>query len=119
MSHTNTNRRIRLAAGGALATILVLERTVLGLDVVDAAVGGVRRRGQQRDRNGRERGESDADPPGGAGECQHRQIPSMAKSIGSTLTFSWASLSRNLGRRPVARRRPRLRPFSSKPIEWS
>ena len=48
----------------------------------------------------------------------HR-FASIAKSIGSTWTLENSILSRKLGRRPVARRKPKDLASASKPAEWS
>ncbi len=83
-----------------------------GLHVTDrqAAARGVRRSAAEGEREAR--GEETE------GESSH-QMPSIAKSIGSTVTLACAIFSRNLGRRPVDFRRPRVRPSSSKPAAWS
>ena len=98
-----------------------LHRAGVALDVVDAALGGERGSADPRDSHEREqRGDhGDAAQSRGSGRAPHDHSPSIAKSIGSTLTLTCASFSRNFGRRPVARSRPRLLPFSSKPMEWS
>ena len=112
---------VGLHATGAGQRVEHLHRAGVAFDVVDAALGSERGSADPRDSHEREqRGHhGDAAQSRRSGRAPHDHSPSIANSIGSTFTLTWASFSRNFGRRPVARRRPRLRPFSSKPMEWS
>ncbi len=103
--------------------------STLALRARRPAPGWCRRRRARRARwTGRRRppgppGRSTAAPPrrrrGDPERESSHQMPSIANSIGSTVTLACAIFSRNFGRRPVERRRPLVRPSASKPPVWS
>src|SRR5262249_18707053 len=93
-----------------------LDLAAVTLDVRDrGAVGGLRGPAEAEDEPSDERDERATESP----RVSRHQIPSMAKSIGSTVTLAWAIFSRLFGRSPVALRLPRLRPSKSNPALWS